>query len=51
MRPIINAKLKSLSELTEHTIAQEIEAPHEVLRKEFCQEQKDGTGREQERDQ
>ncbi|MDE5865638.1 MAG: LPS biosynthesis protein [Lachnospiraceae bacterium] len=35
MRPIINAKIKSLSELTEHTIANEIEATHEVLRKEF----------------
>ena len=35
MRPIINAKIRSLSELTEHTIANEIEAPHEVLRKEF----------------
>ena len=31
MRPIINSKLKSLSELTEHTIANEIEAPHEIL--------------------
>ena len=35
MRPIINAKIKILSELTEHTIANDIEAPHEVLRKEF----------------
>lgn len=35
MRPIINAKIKLLSELTEHTIANEIEAPHEVLRKEY----------------
>ena len=35
MRPIINAKIRILSELTEHTIANEIEAPHEVLRKEF----------------
>lgn len=35
MRPIINAKIRLLSELTEHTIANEIEAPHEVLRKEF----------------
>ena len=33
MRPIINAKLKSLSELTEHTIVYEIEPPHEILRK------------------
>ena len=31
MRPIINAKIKLLSELTEHTIAEEIEAPHEIL--------------------
>ncbi len=36
MRPIINTKIKLLSELTEHTIANEIEAPHEILRKE-CQ--------------
>ncbi len=35
MRPIINAKIKLLSELTEHTIANEIEAPHEILRKEY----------------
>lgn len=35
MRPLINAKIKSLSELTEHTIANEIQAPKEVLRKEF----------------
>lgn len=33
MRPIINVKLKALSELTEHTIANEIEAPNEILRK------------------
>ena len=33
MRPILNAKIKLLSELTEHTIANEIEAPTEVLRK------------------
>ena len=33
MRPIINAKIKLLSELTEHTIANEIEPPHEILRK------------------
>jgi len=31
----INAKIKILFELTEHTIANEIEAPKEVLRKEF----------------
>ena len=35
MRPMINQKIKILSELTEHSIANEIEAPHEVLRKEF----------------
>ena len=35
MRPVINAKIKVLSELTEHTIANEIEAPHEILRKEY----------------
>lgn len=34
MRPILNKKIKLLSELTEHTIANEIEAPHEMLRKE-----------------
>ena len=34
MRPIINNKLKLISELTEHTIANEIEPPKEVLRKE-----------------
>lgn len=33
MRPMINAKIRLLSELTEHTIANEIEAPHEILRK------------------
>lgn len=31
--PIINKKIKLLSELTEHTIAYEIEPPNEVLRK------------------
>ncbi|MEG0249338.1 MAG: LPS biosynthesis protein [Peptostreptococcus sp.] len=35
MRPIINTKLKALSELTEHTLADEIEPPKEILRKEF----------------
>ena len=35
MRTMINAKIKALSELTEHTIADEIDAPREVLRKEF----------------
>ena len=39
MRPMLNRKLKLLSELTEHTLAREIEPPREVLRKEF-QEQK-----------
>ena len=33
MRPVINKKLKLMSELTEHTLANEIEAPHEILRK------------------
>ena len=28
-----NKKLKLMSELTEHTLANEIEAPHEILRK------------------
>ena len=34
MRPMLNAKIKLLSELTEHTIAREIEPPQEILRKE-----------------
>lgn len=34
MRPMLNAKIKLLSELTEHTIASEIEPPQEILRKE-----------------
>lgn len=33
MRPLINQKLKLLSELTEHTIANEIQPPKEILRK------------------
>lgn len=33
MRPMLNRKLKLLSELTEHTLAAEIEAPKEILRK------------------
>lgn len=33
MFPIINQKLKLVSELTEHTIANEIEPPKKVLRK------------------
>ena len=32
---MINNKLKILSELTEHTLANQIEAPKEILRKEF----------------
>lgn len=32
MRSMINSKIKLLSELTEHTIAREIEAPNEILR-------------------
>ena len=39
MRPILNAKIKLLSELTEHTLAYEIEPPKEVLRPEFVKEQ------------
>lgn len=35
MRPILNQKIKLLSQLTEHTIAEEIQPPQEVLRKEF----------------
>ena len=35
MRPLLNSKIRALSELTEHTIAREIEPPKEVLRKEF----------------
>ena len=37
MRPLINKKLKLMSELTEHTLANEIEAPHEILRKNHVQ--------------
>ena len=33
MRPIINQKLKLMSELTEHSLANEIQPPHEILRK------------------
>ena len=32
MRPMINSKIKLLSELTEHTISYEIEPPKELLR-------------------
>ena len=35
MRPILNKKIRLISELTEHSIAGEIEPPKEVLRKEF----------------
>ena len=41
MRPILNAKIKLLSELTEHTLAYEIEPPKEVLRPEFVKEHQD----------
>ncbi len=34
MRPILNAKIKLLSALTEHTIAKEIEPPEEIVRTE-----------------
>lgn len=34
LRPMLNRKIKALSELTEHTLAREIEPPREVLRKE-----------------
>ena len=34
MRPMLNRKIKILSELTEHTLANEIEPPKEHLRKE-----------------
>ncbi len=33
MRPMLNKKLKLFSELTEHTIAEEIAPPKELLRK------------------
>ena len=32
MRPMLNRKIRLLSELTEHTLANEIEPPHEILR-------------------
>lgn len=35
MRPMLNRKIKILSELTEHTLTNEIEPPKEHLRKEF----------------
>ena len=35
MRQMLNRKIRMLSELTEHSIASEIEPPKEVLRKEF----------------
>ena len=42
MRPMLNRKIKALSELTEHTLAWEIEGPKEVLRKEFTEGKEDG---------
>ncbi|MDO4305287.1 MAG: LPS biosynthesis protein [Eubacteriales bacterium] len=33
MRPLLNRKIRLLSELTEHTIANEIQPPREILRK------------------
>ena len=33
MRPLINKKLRILSELTEHTLANEIEPPQEINRR------------------
>ena len=35
MRPMLNKKIRLLSELIEHTLANEIELPKEHLRKEF----------------
>lgn len=35
MREMLKAKIKILSELTEHTLADEIEPPKEILRKEI----------------
>ena len=35
LRPMLNKKIKLLSELTEQSLADEIEPPKEVLRKEF----------------
>lgn len=32
MRPMLNAKIKSLSALTEHTLAYDIEPPEEIFR-------------------
>ena len=32
MRPIINKKLKLMSEITEHTLANEIQPPKEIIR-------------------
>ena len=32
MRPMLNRKIRLLSELTEHTLAHEIEPPREILR-------------------
>ena len=33
MREMLNKKIKQLSELTEHTVANEIQPPNEILRK------------------
>lgn len=33
LRPMLNQKFKALSELTEHTLAREIEPPQEILQK------------------
>lgn len=38
MRPMLNKKIRMLSELTEHTIAGEIAPPKEILRKEYSGE-------------
>ena len=39
MQAVCTTKIKLLSELTEHTLAYEIEPPKEVLRPEFAKEQ------------
>lgn len=33
LRPMLNKKIKLLSELTEHTICKEVDSPNEILRK------------------
>lgn len=35
LRPMLNAKIRALSELTEHTLANEIQPPVEILRKDI----------------